>query len=301
MLRVTLRKDAAVMNTYHVNVENTTSSHEFGLTPVLHYNPPAYPTRAAKPAYILKKLPVRWAKNSAIIACVGALSLGALTGCDVQVAQTAERCGDGTHGVGAIAASPQTGDWYAENGREYDVEVRAHWGGSGAGPFYVAYLTEQEALGIIRNRLCEAGICFDAPVPNYVATAETPWSEATATLALYDERTGLGIVFPATWWDEFRWGISHEQIEGALRQDFAQRFNIPAIFMQNPGEGVGEGNWWEGDVQPPTDEEAREAGPILESKLLASVDTFIAQLRSEGILPSTQSGEETGAIEGTDS
>jgi len=275
----------------------------FSLSPVQNYSSPAYPSRETKPAETLKKLPVRWAKNAAVLACLGALSLGVLTACSPEpehthwggaaagpfyvaypTEQEAASCDDGTHGVAGTVG----GDWYAENGRELDVEVRTHWGGSGAGPFYVAYLTEQEALRIIRNRLCEAGICFEAPLPDYVATVETSWSEATAALSLFDERTRQGIVFPTPWsWqDEFQWGMSGEEIEHALQQDFAQRFDLSVTFMQNPGESMCDSDWWDREFELTfTEEEKQEAGQILKERLLLQVDTFLDHLRGEGVLP----------------
>jgi len=259
---------------------------QFDLTPIQNYTPPAYPTRTTAPPPALKKLPMRWAKHAAVIACLGALSIGALTGCAGQVAQPTEpaaRCDDGIHGV---VGYPQRDNWYAEDGREFDVEVRTHWGGSGAGPFYVAYLTEQEALGIIQNRLRQAGMSFDAPVPDYVATAEVPAGEATAALSLFDERTRQGIVFPATWWDAFtRWPMTHEEIEDALQQDFAQRFDISAAFLPNPGESIGDYDWNREDDPTFTEEEKQEAGEILKGRLVDQVDAFLDHLRTEGVLP----------------
>jgi len=252
------------------------------------YSSPVYPSRAEQPAAALKKLPVRWVKNAAVLACIGVLGLGALAGCASPVPMGA-RCDDGSHGVGAVYQ--EGGGWYAENGRTFDVEVRAHWGGSGAGPFYVAYLTEQEALGIIRNRLCEAGACFDAPVPDYVAVAETDWSEVSARLRLFDARTRQGLVFPApNWWDEFRFfDISPEAIEGALQREFTRRFDISATFMQNPGESMCDGEWWFQEDEPTfTKEEKQEAGQILEARLLRQIDSFIAQLRAAGMLATEQ-------------
>jgi len=258
----------------------------FTLSPMQNYNSPAYPSRESKPVATLGKLPVRWAKNASIIACIGALSLGVLAACAAEQTQPAAPCDDGLHGI--IATYPQGDDGYIESGREFDVEVRAHWGGSGAGPFYVAYLTEQEALGIIRNRLCQAGICFDAPVPNYTATTETDWSaEMSAALSLFDERTRQGIVFPApNWWNEFPFfDVSPEQIERALQQDFTRRFHISATFMQNPGESIGDYDW-NLETEPIfTEKEIQEAGEILNEWLLFQIDTFLEHLRREGILP----------------
>jgi len=251
-----------------------------------NYTPPAYPTRTTAPPAALKKLPMRWAKNAAMIVCLGALSIGALTGCAAQPTEPAARCDDGIHGV---VGYPQRDNWYAEDGRKFDVEVRTHWGGSGAGPFYVAHLTEQEALEIIRNRLCQAGICFDAPVPDYVATAEVPAEEATAALSLFDERTRQGIVFPATSWPWY-WEIPRGEIEDKLQQDFAQQFQISATFMYNPTKSMCDGQSWDWEAYPTlieqtfTDAEKQEAGEILKGRLIDQIDAFLDHLRMEGVL-----------------
>ncbi|MCL2562982.1 MAG: hypothetical protein FWE08_02990 [Oscillospiraceae bacterium] len=265
------------------------NKHEFDLSPMQNYTPPTYPNRNTLDRAKLRTAPRRWAKHAAVLACIGVLGFGALTGCAAPRTYPPASCEDGLHGV--IAAYTQGGSHYLEARREFDVVVCAHWGGSGGGPIYVAYLTEQEALGIIRNRLCEAGICFDAPVPDYAAIAENSELEATARLALFDERTRQGIVFPATWWDDFIWwNMTHGQIEDALQQGFARRFNVSATFMQNPGESIGDYDWvwdWELDqeIATFTEDEKQEAGAILYERLNAQIDAFIAQLRTEGILP----------------
>jgi len=260
----------------------------FTLSPAQDYSPPAYPTRATQSAVALKKLPLRWAKNAAVIACLGALTLGALTGCTLQSRGTPASCDDGLHGI--VGTLDPQGGRSAENERDFDVEIRTHWGGAGAGPFYVAYLTEQEALGIIRNRLCEAGICFDSPVPDYTATAQVPQAgtTTTATLSLFDASTRQGIVFPApNWHDRFPWrNISPEQIEDALQQNFARRFNVSATFMWNPGRSMCDGVLWgDRNVEPTfTEAEKQDAGARLQEQLHAQIDAFLRHLRSESIL-----------------
>ena len=257
----------------------------FTLSPMRDYNPPKYPTRTDKPMTALK-LPARWAKNTAMLACIGALSLGALAGCRAQTATppAPASCYDGTHGVAA--------QLYAGVERGFDVRVSAHFGGAASGPFYVAYLTEQEALGIIRNRLCEAGICFDAPVPDYVVTVEADIFNPSARLALFDGRTRQGIVFPASeWCFSLFWSMTRQEIEDALKQEFAERYNLSATFIRNPGRSIGDYDWdgsgdFDWDFEPEfSDEEKQELAPLLKQDLLRQVDAFIYRLLSEGILP----------------
>jgi len=261
----------------------------FTLSPMQDYSPPAYPNRGENPLATLKKLPVRWAKNAAVLACIGALGLGALTGGAAQGIQPSASYEVGIHGVSAAYLQNSTPS--AENERTFDVVIRTHFGGSGAGPFYVAHLTEQEALGIIQNRLSQAGIAFDAPVPDYAATLETPWgTEITARLSLFDEDTRQGIVFPIPWGWQTEWNwweVPQDHIERTLQQEFAERFDISATFLSNPGESMCNGEWlWNPEARPIfTDEEKQAAGGVLNERLKSQVDSFIAQLRAEGILP----------------
>jgi len=292
----------------------------FTLSPMQEYDIPSYPTRMENPKSTLKKLPTRWTKNVAVIACLGAMGIGALAGCIDQdrlhgggaaampdyVASRTEQ--DALRPVdfhyGGAASEPfyvvypteqEITNCYVEHAGEFDIEVRTHTGGSGAGPFYVAYLTEQEALGIIRNRACEAGICFSSPIPDYEASfvVESEGSDVvfTATLSLYDETTRQGvvknIVFPQDWhwFHPLSWELTNQDIESGLKQDFEERFGVSVVFMQNPGESIGDFDWdWEAEAIF-TDEEKQEAGRSLSEQLIYQVDAFLEHLRIEGILP----------------
>jgi hypothetical protein len=99
------------------------------LSPVAQYSSPNYPTNteADSNPALLKKLPSRWQRNAAAFACVGFLGTVTLTSCDPFL----------------------------------------HGGGSGGAPIYVVYLTEQEALAMIRSRLEAAGLDFSATPPAY--------------------------------------------------------------------------------------------------------------------------------------
>ena len=265
----------------------------FILSPMENYSAPAYPTRVEKPSATINKLPKRWVKNAAVIACVGALNLSMLMGCATpSIYQTNERnpprrCADGTHGVNMENIS------HIENECEFGLIISGHWGGSGSGPFYVAHLTEHEAMQIIRNRLCEAGICFDANVPNYIVSAKSPktqYIEATAELSLFDERTRQGIIFPGFRWDRaFCWyfnppSLSFEEARALVKQGFANQFDVSASIISVWSESIGnyDDNWE--DRPTFTTEERRAARRTLEDRLLAQVDAFIEQLREDGIL-----------------
>ncbi|MCL2563710.1 MAG: hypothetical protein FWE08_06715 [Oscillospiraceae bacterium] len=88
------------------------------LIPAKSYTPPQYPTRAdtrGNPA-LLKKLPSKWRKNAAAVACIGLLGIALLSGC--------------------TTSSPNG------NGNDCGWDDHLHHGGSGGAPIYVAHLTE---------------------------------------------------------------------------------------------------------------------------------------------------------------
>ncbi|MCL2447048.1 MAG: hypothetical protein FWD06_09815 [Oscillospiraceae bacterium] len=125
------------------------------LTPVETYHPPNIPTLAEKPP--LQTLPKRWAKNAAVLACVGVLGATMLAGC----------VSDGIlHHGGApqmpyYVTRPTEQEIPAYNTQlnysELDINVFIHGGGGGSA-FYVVHLTEQEMYHIVRTELEAAGL-----------------------------------------------------------------------------------------------------------------------------------------------
>ena len=179
------------------------------LNPVETYTPPSIPTLANKPA--LHVLPLRWAKNIAVTACIGVLGATTLAGCvgaintngDYTTTTQATTTAAQTYPESTTYAytttlqaetttptsqnQPRTVEPVAQISG-FELSVRSHGGGSGGVPTYVVHFTEQEILNILRNELESAGLRFGDSVPNYTAT---PW-----------------LITP-TWrerWDSFRWG-----------------------------------------------------------------------------------------------
>ncbi|MCL2426261.1 MAG: hypothetical protein FWD05_07975 [Oscillospiraceae bacterium] len=269
------------------------NNEHFELSPLEEYNAPAYPTRVETSSVNLKKLPARWAKNAAAVVCIGAMSLSALIGCATQFEiQPPARCDDGHHGV---AAYLQNYNQNAQGEREFDViTVYLHGGGSGAMPTYVAQLTEQEALGIISNRLCEAGICFGSPATRYeVSLRVRPYYErrprtVTVGLSLFDERTRQGIVFPFRWSWEFN--MSRSEAVEKIEQEFMDRYGISVHFMHNTSEFLGEFgiDWDWGEDVTFTNEELQAAGKKLNERFLNNADELIERLQAEGVLLSDE-------------
>ena len=129
------------------------------ITPVETYTAPSIPTldEACGDTALLKKLPSRWKKNAAVIACAGIIGMTALTGCGVL--------------------NDRYDDWI-------------HHGGAASAPMYVVYLTEQETLSVIREQLEAAGLNFDAEPPNYTAEVRS-W--LTVGLDLFDSERNVAI------------------------------------------------------------------------------------------------------------
>jgi len=255
----------------------------FTLSPMQNYTSPTYPNRSNIEAAKLRELPKRWAKKATVIACIGALSIGMLTGLGAASATSHD---DATPGTSVVYST--------QNSVGLDVVIRTHHGGSAAGPYYVAYLTEQEALGVIRDRLLFMGVGFNSPVPDYVVTLDVPNSSRviTARLSFFDEDTRQGIIFPRpwSWWEEFQffWDMPPNHIENTLRWQFAEQFDVTVTFMDNLGKRICDGayTWEHGGGEPTfTQEEKQTAGQIVRGWLESQVDTFIEQLRNDEILP----------------
>ena len=136
------------------------SEHEEKLciNPVKEYETPKIPTldSANVDHVLLKKLPSRWKRNAAVVACVGIMGVAILVGC-------------------ASTADPLNG---------------SHHGGAGGLPFYVVHLTEQEALGIIRAQLETAGLNLGAIPPNYDVTVYGQ----NIGIDLFDEERNVAVV-----------------------------------------------------------------------------------------------------------
>lgn len=209
-----------------------------------NYETPKLPTLEKANPELLKKVPSRW-KNKALIA---AASLSILS---------------------AIPLSGCTG---------------LHHGGAGMAPIYVAYLTEQEVLGIVQTRLAEIGL--KTIIPTDLETMTTTihhrvTSRETVGISLFNEENRLGIVIinlgerngHSGHWNT---SVRREEIETQLRNEKVDHIHI--LFV--PDDHFEEMN---GSL------EARENQIILahgriENRLLENLDELIENLRSQGII-----------------
>jgi len=285
------------------------------LSPVQEYEAPKLPTLAEKPQ--LKKLPARWQKNAAVVACIGVVGTMTLASCasetkaspvdaavpySVTYAQTtaaaitgapeetteehtAQEYTTAQEAATTAAITTQTTTTTQQTTMAItpaELDLRSHWGGSGAGPFYVVHLTEQEALGIIRTQLEAAGLRFGATPPNH--TVEVVWvdplghgsTSQTTGLALLDANNNVAVALSE------RGGWFAEQTQQRFARDRQTR-NLTIGTFYSPGEGI-ERDWRERPVIPPTAEEMQAHIPVLRANLTEQVQTFIEFLQAEGIL-----------------
>ena len=207
------------------------------LLAVRKYEPPKYPTfdDAWNDSSLLKKIPSRWAKNMGAIACLGLLGVTTLLG------------------QGCFFRCPRCGGM--------------HFGGSGV-PIYVVHLTEQEAIGVIRDKAEYMGLDLRAPTPDLSVTVQG----ATVGLDLIDEENNVAVahIGDTTWW-----GNSH----------FIARDAQEAFDAKDDDLTVGV---FYSHVAPtrctPTAEERASAIDRLKEHLSAQVREFIEWLQAEGII-----------------
>ena len=229
------------------------------LTPAKTYTAPKYPTLTdthSDPAP-LKKLPSRWRKNAAALACIGLLGAAVFAGC------VTPHNGDDPPPIG--------------NGYNCDWDNHLHHGGSGAAPIYVVHLTEQEALGMIRTQLETAGLNFGATPPDYTVEVQ----DSHIGLDLYDADKGVAIALidrresglDWDWW----WNDNEERAELATDAfaDLASDLSVGVFYC--PGE-----DYWGWD--DPSDESRAELRASLEEHLTAQVEAFLDLLRAQGTL-----------------
>ena len=203
------------------------------IDPVKTYKSPNIPIPGDNNPTLLKKLPSRWQKNTKVMACIGLVGALVLSGCVPQ-----------------------------------PLPPALHGGGSPSPPMYIVYLTEQEALGIIRARLEEAGLDFTATFPGYTID----WNGDEIGLDLFDEQRNVAITYLNR--EEHHQAFTFQgrrnyadQIEKAFTEQISDI--IVGIFY-NP-------KVWEGS-----------GDAFAKEQLITQADAFIAFLQSQGILNQQQ-------------
>jgi hypothetical protein len=243
------------------------------IKPVKHYETPTLPTVDAVRSnpVPLKKVPKRWQKNAAVIACVGIIGFTTMVGCATKNP--------------LLPAYVQI---------EYDDLIfRLNHGGANH-PSYIVQYTEQEALGIIRSQLEAAGLRFNVNVPEYIVDIQSFMFSRSIDLDLFDARNRVAIVLLNASHPMTQRGDLREQINNGFAQQ-TRNLTVGVFFIPgaNPHFDLGIGTDWrfafrEQEAVEPTEDEIETsrklARPLLEANLTDQVNAFIARLRAEGIL-----------------
>jgi|GEM_PF-1486691 len=244
------------------------------LTPIKNYNAPNLPTleTVRKNPELLKKLPRRWQKKAAIVACLSVAGVTALTGCtspdekihdggsatipdyvEYPTEQLPEfSFGDVLHFVPYSMEQgfpfdkvpevelPERNDIASEayaairaQLKTAQLDVKTHHGGESGEPFYVVYFTEQEAFGFIRAKLEAEGLNLSENTPDY---SVTHWGQKF-TIDLFDSEKNVGVsqISRANDWME-------NVFAGDVAREFAvQHENITVGAFNNPAEEIADG------------------------------------------------------------
>jgi hypothetical protein len=230
---------------------------------------------------ILDRVPKRWKNHAAVMVCVGFAGVFSLTGCGLRGYVGSES--PGGEGVGVPYAITEV--------QQDELVYRIHHGGSGSA-VYVAHLTEQEAFGIIRAQLEEAGLRFGAAPPAFTVPPDESaprMGEGFVWLDLFDEDKNVAVA--RLGWEQshqpFSWG--GQMFAEYIRQEFdKQTSDITFGVFLNPGAFMWPAWDWSGeqvlDVAPPTADEVAAKRPELEANIAAQVEEFVLILREAGIL-----------------
>ncbi|MCL1793517.1 MAG: hypothetical protein FWG34_06580 [Oscillospiraceae bacterium] len=275
------------------------------VSPIKKYAPPKYPTqaRAILDPGLLAKLPPRWQKNAAVFAAAGMLGAIALSSC-------------------GIFGDKDTG--YSPEGENYlnVAPIFMHGGGTGSiGCDMVAppvFLSEQEALAIIKSEAESGGLKFGDKPPEYVATknkSETEYSwerenkfelgDGSVALDLYDGKAGVAAsyvsmksaeeIYPNGPWSSVT-GYQPKRLAELSAEDFAgQMGDIAVGVFYDPGvpydteEHQQILSQFYSDMKEYDYNEARmeyeaEAKLLMEADLRAQVRDFIEWLQGQGII-----------------
>jgi len=289
-----------------IKSKSKTKTGGIAVAPVKKYAPPEYPTLAdaqREPA-LLRRLPPRWEKNARVAAAAGLLGAITLTSC-------------------GIFKSSDTG-YNPESANFLNVApIFAYGEGTGAiGCDMVAppvFLSEQEALAIIKNEAESNGLKFNAAPPGYVATDNKPkeisqysWDNPKYLLGggeigldLYDSEKSVAVayipmesageVYPDP--DGARSSVEifrPRELAELAAGDFAkQKGDIAVGIFYDPGQDWGsdeqtrlvaglyetKGDWSEKLAQYES-----EAKILAEENLRAQIRDFIEWLQAQGII-----------------
>jgi hypothetical protein len=254
--------------------------------PIKTYSAPEIPTleEFGKESECLKQMPLRWKKCTAVLACVGVMGTSMLMNSFINMSIIPPTSAS-PQGTSATTNAPGLSALklpYTQDGLTY----RIHGGGSGSA-FYVVHFTEQEAFGILKSLLEQAGLRFGATPPDYsVLFGDSDWN-VLIELGLYDEEKNAAIAFMDDVVSNMAFFPWQEEFAKMLLPDFQKQsedthFGIFYTYLAYTGIGNNDGQ-----IPEPTDEQVFNAltslRPQLEADLTEQVNKFVATMQQAGV------------------
>jgi hypothetical protein len=292
------------------------------LEPVESYAQPKLPMLDEKNPDLLKKLPKRWQNNIKVLTFItltGTIALAGLAGCEYstehpsgihnggesypiyitqpteeevehpnysmqQIEQEVEYPNYATQRIGQETERAE----FVWSNHLYDSEVRLHFGGHGFA-FYVAHITEQEALGILRAQLEAAGLDLSAALPDFEYLTDRDWI-SPQRLNFFDSERNVAIAFVDTFGGSF-----FRMRDAELLNEFSElkRHMAVGVFRDSgqldlstigiPGRS-GVPRFLIDTQRTLSDEENVRVQLAILNRITRQVDAFIYDLQERGIL-----------------
>ena len=216
--------------------------------PITQYKTPNYPDleKAATNPDLLKKLPERWRYNKAVITTILALSSFALSGC------------------GMLAE-----------------------GGSLQGIIYIPpFITEEEALSIIKNEALKYGVNLDdIPSEKNIAIPNNYGESAISSEAIYNNTIGIDISDNekgiAIAYDQY--GDDNQYYKKAAKDGIPYNTGI-FTYPDEEVNALERKIYDDSNVSNKQDTISREVKSMIEEDLRVQVKDFIEWLRGQGII-----------------
>jgi hypothetical protein len=298
-------------------------TNDINIAPVKKYTPPKYPTiiSAKNDPNLLQKLPSRWEKNASVVVALGLIGTMTLTSCGLlgspnNASPTLDEFKDFVSVI--IDNGKRTSH---ENNYLNVAPVFIHGEGIGSmGCMMIAppvFLSEQEALAIIKGVAEDAGLNFGDHPPKYIATQNKGKIESygwesgyilgngNIGLDLYDSQNQVAVTYISMTEAKEKYlpykindneemfmessvtSYRPRELAGLVVEDFSQQIGDIAVgVFYDPGI-----NWQSEEHQRILNEYYKNTGDyendtkkIIEDQFRAQVQDFIEWLQGQGII-----------------
>ena len=269
---------------------------DFAPSPVEEYKAPNLPTldEISEQPEILKKLPERWKRNSAIFAFAGLIAPFMLSGCgglEINPSRQPTDPSNDNYNYGSYNNNYFNEIMYTSFTYD-DLVFRLHGGGAGFAA-YIVYLTEQESLNFIRYHLEKAGLRFGNPVPPYTAIVGWDVVDGTVGLSFYDRDLNVAVAFlnkrnsdiPFVGWGERIAEMVSDNFAKETRDTQIGVFYTHFVWTEiRPKRDHQGGERGEGPTAEEIENAKRAAHPRIVENLMEQIESFVELLKDEGVL-----------------